>query len=216
MEKKEYTTGTILKCSINSLPFIYHYGVILNEGNGILKVIHNAPIKNKYGGGINVDSLDKFLKTRKIDEAKPTKLTRKDILLSVNKYVKQPFNLITWNCEHYITKLQTGYAQSPQIRNGAKLSAYLVFILIAITKNPKKMNKNTIFTVLSILVAVIGLYFIYTSYYKKNKNVTGTNQPGDTTPAIQEPGQQNPALVVIDQPGTNPQGNYWDSIPDAV
>jgi len=214
MFKKDYPTGTILKCSIKRLPFVYHYGIVLNEGNRILKIVHNAPKKNKYGGGINVDRIEDFLKSRTIDEIKFSKLTRGKIVSSVNKYVKVPFNLFYWNCEHYVTKVETGHAQSPQIRSAARNAAYLIVIILALTKNPLKMKKNTLIVLLAILVLTVGSYYTFKAIKKQNEQLPGTTPPTNTRPPVVS--NPEPEPIVIEDPGIIAQGGFFDSDSNTV
>ena len=75
----KFKTGDIVKASINGVPFVYHYGVIVILSDGV-KVVHNSPSrKNEHGGNILVDSLEKWKLSRKIINIQKTRITEDKI-----------------------------------------------------------------------------------------------------------------------------------------
>jgi len=112
-----YQTGDIIKASINKIPFIYHYGIILVK-DGQEAIIHNSPNeKNNYGGNILVYDLQEFFKSRKIVHVQRTNISKIRILKIVDKYKSMPFSLLAFNCEHFIFEIRDGRPHSPQIKD---------------------------------------------------------------------------------------------------
>ena len=110
-----YKTGDILKGSINKYPFIYHYGVLLVK-DGQVTVIHNSPNeKNEHGGNVLRNDLQKWLKTRKIAHVQRANISEGLILKTADKYKSRPFNLFSFNCEHFIFEIRDGRPHSPQL-----------------------------------------------------------------------------------------------------
>ncbi len=110
-----YKTGDIIKGSINKYPFIYHYGIVLIKDDQVM-ILHNTPnAKNKLGGNVQFDELPDWLKTRKIANVQRTGISEERIIKYAEKYKARPFNLISFNCEHFIFEIRDGRAHSPQV-----------------------------------------------------------------------------------------------------
>ncbi len=139
-----YKTGDILKASINKIPLVYHYGIIL-EKNGEIKIIHNSPNeKNNYEGNILVNSLQEFVETRKIVNVQRTNITREKIIMAIDKYKSLPFGLFTFNCEHFIFEIRDGRSHSPQLINAFKILVTILMIAYSIKNRLliRKTNNN--------------------------------------------------------------------------
>lgn len=131
-------TGFILKARIKKLPLFYHYGITIEEQEGI-KVIHNTPNKkNEFGGNIVVDDLKEWTKTRTIVRKIKTNVTRQQIEEAVSSYAAKPFNLFGWNCEHFIFKIKDGHPRSPQLSEWIYNSVLFGFFIFSALKKSKK------------------------------------------------------------------------------
>jgi len=131
MQQNDYPTGTLLKASIKRLPFVYHYGIVLNEGNGIY-IAHNTPNEtNEHGGNVLIDDLDTWTGSRRIVEAKRTKLNANQIAEYIEKHKDKRFSLIFWNCEHFAFGLARNRRNSPQLMTW--INNLLLFGMIAAT-----------------------------------------------------------------------------------
>jgi hypothetical protein len=131
MHQNDYPTGTVLKASINRLPFVYHYGIVINEGYGIY-IAHNTPNEqNEYGGNVLIDELDTWTESRRIIEAKKTRINAQKIAAHIEKHKDKKFNLIFWNCEHFIFGLTKNRRTSPQLMTW--INNLLLFAMIATT-----------------------------------------------------------------------------------
>ncbi len=112
----KYQTGDIIKASMDKYPFIYHYGIVIVT-NGKVRIINNTPDeKNEYGGNIVSYSPEKFFTTRKLIHIYHTNITKERILKVVEQNKSRPFNLLTFNCEHFIYEIKDGTPSSPQVR----------------------------------------------------------------------------------------------------
>ena len=112
----KYQTGDIIKASMDKYPFIYHYGIVIVT-NGKVRIIHNTPDeKNEYGGNIVSYSPEKFFTTRKLIHIYHTNITKERILKVVEQNKSRPFNLLTFNSEHFIYEIKDGTPSSPQVR----------------------------------------------------------------------------------------------------
>lgn len=134
MKTIDLKTGTLIKGRIKKLPFIYHYGFIIESPDGLL-VAHNTPNKtNSRGGGINIDHFEEWIKTRQLIDYQQTKLTKTDLCEGIDKYSHIPFNLFHWNCEHFVTQVQYEKASSSQLRQWLFASINIVFVIYTLRK----------------------------------------------------------------------------------
>ncbi len=114
-QQREYHTGDILTARVRSLPFIFHQGIIVNEGSGIL-VYHNTPrFSNEKGGNVVTENIDDWLKTREVVNVEPTNMTADYIRSTSEERANMKFDLLSFNCEHYVSLLKTGKLRSPQL-----------------------------------------------------------------------------------------------------
>ena len=112
----EYRTGDIIKARMDRYPFIFHYGIVVVI-NGKVNIIHNTPDeKNEYGGNIVCYTPEKFFSTRQLISIQHTKISKERILKVVEQNKSRPFNLLTFNCEHFIYEIKDGIPSSPQVR----------------------------------------------------------------------------------------------------
>ena len=155
--RRKYETGQVIKASVNKLPFINHYGIVfISDGQTL--VVHNTPNeRNKYGGNIQLDSLEKFLSSRTIETVYQTKITREKILKEVDNSVSKPFNLFNWNCEHFVWKVWKGYPLSPQLINWMKYYAGGTFVVVSLI--PEKRTKRML-TVSSVILLIAVVYMM--------------------------------------------------------
>jgi len=90
--------GDLISTKVNSFPLLQHYGIINVTSRGVF-VMHNTPER-----GTVIDPIDTFLKTRTTTSIKHTWLNElNDVQLNERfESCKGDFNLITYNCEHFI------------------------------------------------------------------------------------------------------------------
>lgn len=108
-------TGDIITASIPLLPGIYHQGIIVDTGDQKL-VYHNTPTaRNDAGGNMIVEPLESWIRSRRIVDVQPTGLNADQIRSRSMQFQDKPFNLFTWNCEHFINGI-LGSSGSKQLR----------------------------------------------------------------------------------------------------
>lgn len=106
----------IIGALVNRLPFIFHEGIACRNNTGQTYIVHNTPFNlNEYGGSLFIDPFSEFTKTRTIIYKSKTHLTDSQVLEAYNAGKYRKFDLLTNNCEHFVTKTRTGYAYSPQL-----------------------------------------------------------------------------------------------------
>lgn len=113
--EKRLQAGTIIKSE--ALPSGRHFGIVIIDKSSKKYVIHNTPYKtNIFGGSVIIEELENYLKEQRILETQKTNLDQELILhyYERNKYKK--FNIITFNCESFINKIQYGDGMSNQVR----------------------------------------------------------------------------------------------------
>lgn len=131
---KSVKTGDVLKVKSEFLPFVFHY-VIVQKTNNDFVIIHNDPHKiNFLGGNIIREDFEDWIIGKEIVEVIPTRLAEKDIDNIVNDLKTTKFDAITWNCEHFISKLNFQKPKSPQIFNWSVGIATLIATIIIIRK----------------------------------------------------------------------------------
>ena len=171
---KSFKTGTVIKATVNKFPLISHYGVVLKSGNGSVEIIHNTPNeKNKYGGNIQIDSIDKFLKSRTIDQVFQTKITREKIVKVMGENISRPFHLLSWNCEHFVFKVWKNVSYSPQIINWVKYYVGGSFALLSISRNKK-------FNLIYKIVGVILIIYVFKEMLKPYPAAKQLNEESNT------------------------------------
>jgi hypothetical protein len=129
MQQHDYPTGTLLKILVQRMPNVYHYGIVLNEGNGMF-IVHNTPYRlNEHGGNVLIDDLNAFAGSCPIIEVKKTNLNAKIITAHIDRHKYDRFNFVFWNCEHFIFSLTRGRRYSPQLMSW--INNLLLFAMIA-------------------------------------------------------------------------------------
>lgn len=95
-------TGDLIKLKAESIPIIFHYGIVEVSENGIF-VYHNDPFKkNKKGGNIIRESIEKFINKRDIVSIEKTNLKTKDLHELYKTLEKYQYDFVNFNCEHFI------------------------------------------------------------------------------------------------------------------
>ncbi|MEI7505097.1 MAG: hypothetical protein WCJ61_17620 [Paludibacter sp.] len=110
----EYQTGDIITAKVHGKP--YNHVAIIVVRNAETFIYHNTPANlNEFGGSIIKDTVENFTKTRTINKVVHTALTADFIESQVLEMKTKKFNLIHFNCEHFVYGL-TGNAHSPQMQ----------------------------------------------------------------------------------------------------
>lgn len=108
-------TGDLIKTKADILPIIYHYGIIIKEGNETY-IIHNHPDKiNSKGGNTIKEPLEKWIKGKDIVSVEHTNLNVDDINELVNTLKNYKYDFINFNCEHFVNFAKNKDYVSPQV-----------------------------------------------------------------------------------------------------
>jgi hypothetical protein len=108
-------TGDLIKTKADSLPIIYHYGIIERSENDIF-IIHNHPnLVNSNGGNTTKQPLEKWIAGKDIISVEHTNLNVNDINELVDILKKHKYDFINFNCEHFVNFAKNKDYVSPQV-----------------------------------------------------------------------------------------------------
>ena len=132
-------TGDIIKVKSDFLPIVFHYGIVLCEGDQMY-ILHNDPDNfNRHGGSIVKEELTKWIKGKDIVEVHTTNVSKEQIEQVANQMKKMPYHLIHFNCEHFIHKIvNKNFNFSPQVINWAIGLTAITFAYIILKNHVKK------------------------------------------------------------------------------
>ena len=121
-----YQNGTILTGRIDTMPLLYHKGIIVNGA-----VCHNTPSKkNEAGGNIVCEPVDTYIQNRTIVSVKQTNADDAQILKTIENDKQKPFNVLTNNCEHFVSKAISGKSKSVQVVFVAGITILILLLFI--------------------------------------------------------------------------------------
>ena len=116
-------SGQLIKAKVNSLPFVDHYGITLIQ-NGKIYILHNTPFKSSV-----MDPIENWIQDRQITRVENTELCNKSneyIIQQFNTLCKKPYDLLSYNCEHFIDCMLSRQRKSEQMVNWIGLGALAV------------------------------------------------------------------------------------------
>ena len=105
---------------------VMHKGLCLGEG----RVLHNTPIKGEH-----VSSEHEFRAGRRLYVERRESGRAKGLHSRLQATERRGYNLLTNNCEHTVTRLTQGKAESPQLRSWV-IGAGLAMATFALTRHP--------------------------------------------------------------------------------
>ena len=122
-------SGYLIKTDAGNLPLVNHFAITLFLNNK-LYVLENTPF---YGS--RIITFDKFMKGRTIEFVKPTKLINKSnkyIFDKFNNLCQKPYDLINYNCEHFIDCMMSDSQKSEQLHTIAYigLAGFILYKVI--------------------------------------------------------------------------------------
>jgi hypothetical protein len=126
-----FNTGDILVSVLDEMPYFYHASVVLVDDDKTY-VCDNSPLHvNVSGGSICTKPLDKWIQNREVITIQPSSITQPQIETALIKLKKQKYNLLHFNCEHFISYIKYGYTKSPQVFwIGISLVTFIIYRLI--------------------------------------------------------------------------------------
>lgn len=108
-------TGDLIKVKAETLPIIFHYGIVDKTDEGLF-VLHNDPFRiNAKGGNIVRDTIKKFLNNRDIVSVESTDLKTRDLAELYENLKKYKYDFINFNCEHFINFAKGNRYASQQV-----------------------------------------------------------------------------------------------------
>jgi len=108
-------TGDVVKVKSEFLPIISHYGIISRETDDFM-VYHNDPDKfNFLGGNIVSEKFEDWIKGKEIITVYNTGISKEEILKWVNENKYKKYDVLKFNCEHFITNIKNKNGISPQV-----------------------------------------------------------------------------------------------------
>lgn len=125
-------TGDLIKVVAETLPIIYHYGIVEKTENEIF-VYHNDPYKiNSNGGNLIKDTIKKFVNNRDIISVEKTNIKTENIHELYEALKTYKYDFINFNCEHFINFAKGNkYFSSQVVRwTSVALISMLVYYLI--------------------------------------------------------------------------------------
>lgn len=128
-------SGSIVKATIKNMPFIYHYGVIYNDGS-MIAVLHNTP-----STGVSFVPYSEWVKSRnlrKVSNSKLTGLGNEVILKKFAQVEGKNYHLLKFNCEHFIDYMLDRRRHSEQLQ----LFSFLGFALLLFLYTKAKISIN--------------------------------------------------------------------------
>jgi hypothetical protein len=109
-----FPSGAIITARIHK-SLLLHKAIVFRD-NGQLLLLHNtAKAQNEWGGNVIFDTPERFFASRTLLHCKPTKLTDAEIKAKYEQLKYRKFNVLTFNCEHFISLVTAQKKRSPQI-----------------------------------------------------------------------------------------------------
>jgi hypothetical protein len=87
----------VIEAKVKNLPFVYHYGILINV-NGRPTVLHNPAT-----GGITVEPLQDFIKTREVTRTNgPHYINKNQLDKNFIQSLNKKYHVLTYNCEDFV------------------------------------------------------------------------------------------------------------------
>ena len=107
--------GDILIRNEKNLSIIKHHGIYVGKHNNI-----DIVAENQKGYGVRYVSMEDFLNGEKLVRIERNNLTefeKRKLIERINKEIisNKNYDLVNYNCEHFVNKMLSGVAKSPQI-----------------------------------------------------------------------------------------------------
>ena len=106
--------------------FVMHRGVALGDG----RVLHNTPFRGEH-----ICSEEEFRAGKRLYVSSMERDARRRALARANTNGSRGYNLLTNNCEHTVTRVANGKAESPQLRSWV-VGSGLAVAAFALTRHP--------------------------------------------------------------------------------
>ena len=117
--------------------FSKHHGVVAGRLNGRIVVA-----ENQRNVGVQYIWLDDFLlndlnNLTRVEQFNGTEWERNQVAARIKGLIGTPYNLLSFNCEHFVEAVLNQKPKSKQINN-VFIAVALIFVSVAFIFNPKK------------------------------------------------------------------------------
>ena len=139
IQNREYTisklkTGDMVKVIAETLPILYHYGIIEKQGDD-LYIYHNQTSKvNTNGGNLVCEPFENYIKGKDIISVTDSKLNSEDLKKMYDALKKLKYDFINYNCEHFVNFASDKKFVSQQVFKWGSVVAIGVLVTYLIRK----------------------------------------------------------------------------------
>lgn len=103
---------------------VFHYGIYIGDDG---YVVHNDK-----GGGVRLVRFDEFAQGRPVEvEARVPWHAQAAARDEALRWIGTPYDIAQFNCEHFANLVQTGKAESAQVRNIVGLAILVGLVVLA-------------------------------------------------------------------------------------
>lgn len=129
-------TGDLVKLRADIMPIIYHYGVILRNGDEILIAHFQSDYFNSNGGSLVIEDFRNYIKGRNLVGVKTTNLKASQISKIIESLKSKRYHFVNSNCEHFISLISEKKHESKQVKTWA-IGLTTVLLLVLLLKKKK-------------------------------------------------------------------------------
>lgn len=126
---RDIQTGDIITTTARRVPFASHKGIVVRI-NQETYVLHNDSYR-----GVNVDLINDFLSGRTVKYVEPSilnHLTYAELLHRFNANHHRSYDVLNYNCDHFICSMIGKKEESPQLQNVVVgISIITIFAILA-------------------------------------------------------------------------------------
>jgi hypothetical protein len=127
-------TGDIVKMPFLATGWIKHFAVFAVDAYG-----NEFFAENVRFGGVQIIIADEFFAGLQsnffIDKFLGNDFQRNMVINRINRLVGTPYHFLNYNCEHFVSQVRTGKAESQQIINGVALLFTGCLIRLAVNRD---------------------------------------------------------------------------------
>lgn len=131
----KYRNGDYIVSRIKSNPLLTHSGLVVIE-KGEVFVYHNTPVEiNAIGGNVVKQSIKEYEETRDVISIQRTSLTKEQIEQASNDLAHKKFDIVMFNCEHFVYFIKKGKFISPQMAKWTLIGVGALMLIYFMQKN---------------------------------------------------------------------------------
>lgn len=132
--KQSYEVGDIIFIRSDIMQSLQHVGIVFVM-DGKYYISHNTPYEiNVFGGSVSYKPLDQWLQGREVLAIVNTNISSEQIIKATYEMRFRKYDLLKFNCEHYISIIENGKGISSQVNRWI-----LVVVIIAATIAGKRL-----------------------------------------------------------------------------